>query len=321
MTEKDAAISVRGLHKAYPGVQALGGVSLAIEEGEFFGLLGPNGAGKSTLINILAGLVRRDSGTVLVRGRDTATDFRSTRRALGVVPQEIVYDPFFTVEEMLRIQGGYFGVRGNREWIEELLETLDLADKRGANLRSLSGGMKRRLLIAQALVHKPPIVILDEPTAGVDVEQRHALWAFIRQLNRAGHTILLTTHYLEEAERLCDRIATIDHGAVKALDTGENLIAKGHGKRLVLTTRSEVKNLPPGLEEVVVKSEGTTLTIEHLPGERGIQDILGRLSEAGGEVVDIDISEPSLEDVFMALVRNRRLEKGRPGSRSEDNSL
>jgi ABC-2 type transport system ATP-binding protein len=315
------AITVEKLYKAYPGVQALRGINLEIDEGEFFGLLGPNGAGKSTLINILAGLVKGDSGSVLVQGRDTVADFRSTRRALGVVPQELVYDPFFTVEEMLRIQGGYFGVRNNGEWIEELLEALGLADKRGANLRSLSGGMKRRLLIAQALVHKPPIVILDEPTAGVDVEQRHALWAFIQKLNRDGHTILLTTHYLEEAERLCDRIAIIDRGEVKALDTSENLIARGHGKRLILTTRSEIATLPPELEEIVVKREGTALTLEYRPGESGIQEIWRRLSAAGIEVVDIESSEPSLEDVFMDLVRSRTVDKGHPDSTEKDNSI
>ncbi len=315
------AITVERLYKAYPSVQALRDLSLEIEEGEFFGLLGPNGAGKSTLINILAGLVKGDSGSVLVQGHDTVADFRSTRRALGVVPQELVYDPFFTVEEMLRIQGGYFGVSNNGKWIEELLEALGLSDKRGANLRSLSGGMKRRLLIAQALVHKPPIVILDEPTAGVDVEQRHALWAFIQKLNRDGHTILLTTHYLEEAERLCDRIAIIDRGEVKALDTSENLIARGHGKRLILTTRSEIITLPPELEEVVLKAEETTLTIEYRPGENDIQEIWGRLSAAGIEVIDIESSEPSLEDVFMDLVSNRTVDKGHPDSRSKDGSI
>ncbi|MCP3676557.1 MAG: ABC transporter ATP-binding protein [Deltaproteobacteria bacterium] len=315
------AITVERLYKAYPSVQALRDLSLEIEEGEFFGLLGPNGAGKSTLINILAGLVKGDSGSVLVQGHDTVADFRSTRRALGVVPQELVYDPFFTVEEMLRIQGGYFGVSNNGKWIEELLEALGLSDKRGANLRSLSGGMKRRLLIAQALVHKPPIVILDEPTAGVDVEQRHALWAFIQKLNRDGHTILLTTHYLEEAERLCDRIAIIDRGEVKALDNSENLIARGHGKRLILTTRSEIITLPPELEEVVLKAEETTLTIEYRPGENDIQEIWGRLSAAGIEVIDIESSEPSLEDVFMDLVSNRTVDKGHPDSRSKDGSI
>ncbi|MFQ5329616.1 MAG: ATP-binding cassette domain-containing protein [Thermodesulfobacteriota bacterium] len=318
MSEKNTAISVKDLYKAYPGVQALNGLSLEIEEGEFFGLLGPNGAGKSTLINILAGLAKSDSGSVLVQGRDTVADFRFTRKALGVVPQELVYDPFFTVEEMLRIQGGYFGVRNNGDWIEELLNALGLADKRGANLRSLSGGMKRRLLIAQALVHKPPIVILDEPTAGVDVEQRHALWTFIQQLNRKGHTILLTTHYLEEAERLCDRIAIIDRGEVRALDTSANLIARGRGKRLILTIGSESATLPPEIEGVVLKREGAALTIEYLPGESSIHEIVGSLSAAGIEVVDIESSEPSLEDVFMGLVNNRGVNNEQTASRSKE---
>src|ERR1700733_4045344 len=202
-----SAIEIRNVKKRYKDLQALKGVSLTVEEGEFFGLLGPNGAGKTTLISILAGLARADEGNIAVRGHDVVNDFRDARRALGVVPQELVFDPFFTVRETLRIQAGYFGLRSNDAWIDEILHHLDLTSKADANMRSLSGGMKRRVLFGQALVHKPPVIVLDEPTAGVDVELRQSLWGFIRKLNREGHTVILTTHYLEEAETLCARIA------------------------------------------------------------------------------------------------------------------
>lgn len=306
MSKIDAAIFVQDLHKAYPGVHALKGVSLEVREGEFFGLLGPNGAGKSTLINILAGLVNKDRGETLILGRDTVEDYRTTRRLLGVVPQEIVYDPFFTVEEVLKIQGGYFGVRDNKAWIEELLVTLDLVDKRNANLRELSGGMKRRLLIAQALVHKPPIVILDEPTAGIDVEQRHALWAFIRRLNKEGHTILLTTHYLEEAEHLCDRIAIIDQGEVKALDTKENLLARGHSKTLILTTSEPVTKVPVGIRDLVTEVDGLRITVECRPGGPRFKEIFTALSNEGFEILEVETRQPRLEDIFLELTYRKR---------------
>ena len=250
----DAAIYIKDLHKSYKDVYALKGVSLEIQKGEFFGLLGPNGAGKSTLINILAGLVKKDrEERFLCRVMIQSKIIAKLAGFLVVVPQEIVYDPFFCVEEVLRIQGGYFGVRNNKAWIEELLETMGLIDKRKANLRDLSGGMKRRLLIAQALVHKPPIAILDEPTAGVDVEQRHALWRFIKRLNKEGHTILLTTHYLEEAEQLCDRIAIIDQGEVKALDTKANLIGRSHNKTITFTTSEPATSIPDTIKDLVTQ--------------------------------------------------------------------
>ena len=210
-------------------MQALAGVDLVVEEGEFFGLLGPNGAGKTTLISIVAGLTRADRGTARVLGHDVVTDYRRARRLLGVVPQELVFDPFFTVRETLRIQAGYFGLRNNDAWIDEILHHLDLASKADANMRALSGGMKRRVLVGQALVHKPPVIVLDEPTAGVDVELRQSLWGFIRKLNRDGHTIILTTHYLEEAEALCGRIAMLKAGRVVALDTTQNLLSRVAG--------------------------------------------------------------------------------------------
>ena len=227
-----SAVSIVDVVKYFGSLKALAGVSLDIGQGEFFGLLGPNGAGKTTLISSLAGLVRPDSGSIKVMGHDVIRDFREARRLLGVVPQELVFDPFFNVRETLRIQSGYFGIRKNDDWIDEILANLDLTSKADVNMRRLSGGMKRRVLVAQALVHKPPVIVLDEPTAGVDVELRQGLWQFIRRLNGEGHTIILTTHYLEEAEALCNRIALMKQGRVVALDTTANLMAAHPGGTL-----------------------------------------------------------------------------------------
>lgn len=227
-----AAVSIVEVVKNYGSLQALAGVSLEIDKGEFFGLLGQNGAGKTTLISSLAGLVRPDAGSLKVLGHDVIKDFRQARRLLGVVPQELVFDPFFNVRETLQIQSGYFGIRNNDDWIDEILANLDLTSKANVNMRRLSGGMKRRVLVAQALVHKPPVIVLDEPTAGVDVELRQGLWQFIRRLNSEGHTIILTTHYLEEAEALCGRIALMKQGRVIALDTTVNLMAAHPGGTL-----------------------------------------------------------------------------------------
>lgn len=227
-----AAVRIDGVSKSFGKLKALDSISLEIRRGEFFGLLGPNGAGKTTLIGALAGLVRPDSGSLAVMGADVATDYRAARRQLGVVPQELVFDPFFSVRETLRIQSGYFGIRRNDDWIDEILHHLDLTGKADANMRRLSGGMKRRVLVAQALVHKPPVIVLDEPTAGVDVELRQGLWQFVRRLNSEGHTIILTTHYLEEAEALCNRIALMKQGRLLALDTTANLMAASPGASL-----------------------------------------------------------------------------------------
>lgn len=227
-----AAVSIRNVVKHFGTLKALAGVSLDIQPGDFFGLLGPNGAGKTTLISALAGLARPDSGAISVMGHDVIRDFREARRRLGVVPQELVFDPFFNVRETLRIQSGYFGIRKNDDWIDEILANLDLTQKAEVNMRRLSGGMKRRVLVAQALVHKPPVIVLDEPTAGVDVELRQGLWQFIRRLNGEGHTIILTTHYLEEAEALCNRIALMKQGRLVALDTTANLMAAHPGASL-----------------------------------------------------------------------------------------
>ncbi|BDW10026.1 hypothetical protein PSHI8_01080 [Polynucleobacter sp. SHI8] len=236
-----SALSIRAVKKSYGDLVALDGVSLEVEQGEFFGLLGPNGAGKTTLISSMAGLCTPDSGTIEVMGHDVQKDFRLARRKLGVVPQELVFDPFFTVRETLTFQSGYFGLSKNDDWIDEIMANLDLTNKANANMRSLSGGMKRRVLVAQALVHRPPVIILDEPTAGVDVELRQSLWQFISRLNQAGHTIVLTTHYLEEAESLCGRIAMLKQGRVVALDTTQNLLAK---------------HRPPGMPAKILGDDG-----------------------------------------------------------------
>ena len=266
-------------------------------EGEFFALLGPNGAGKTTLINVIAGLVRPDSGTAKVLGADVAHEYRRARRLLGVVPQELVFDPFFTVRETLELQAGYFGERRNDPWIDEVMHYLDLAAKSGTNMRALSGGMKRRVLIAQALVHKPPVIVLDEPTAGVDVELRQGLWQFVLRLNRDGHTILLTTHYLEEAERHCSRIAMLKAGRIVALDSTHNLLRKFSGLQLRLTTQGE---LPPGLAAQVVAREGASFTLR-LPSALALEEVLAQLREAGVSVADLEIQPPDLEEAFLHL--------------------
>jgi len=228
----DVVVSVRGLVKRYGEVEALGGVDLDVRRGEIFGLLGPNGAGKTTLIGIVAGMVRATAGSVTVLGKDVVRDYRETRRAVGLVPQEINFDPFFTVEESLHIQAGYFGVRLSEERLTEILSALDLAAKRTAMTRSLSGGMKRRLLIGKALVHEPKVLFLDEPTAGVDVELRQALWRYVRTLRDRGTTVVLTTHYIEEAEELADRIGLIDKGRLLLVEDKAALVARHQGMRL-----------------------------------------------------------------------------------------
>ena len=266
-------------------MRALAGVSLSVEEGEFFGLLGPNGAGKTTLINVIAGLVRADAGQVRVMGADVIADYRRARRQLGVVPQELVFDPFFTVRETLRNQSGYFGIRGNDRWIDEVMHHLDLTAKADVNMRALSGGMKRRVLVAQALVHKPPVIVLDEPTAGVDVELRQGLWQFVTRLNRDGHSIVLTTHYLEEAELHCGRIAMLKAGRIVALDSTRNLLARFGGSRT--TAR-------------VVARDGRQFTLE-LSGYADLEPQLARLRLEGVEIADLELERPDLEQVFLAL--------------------
>ena len=279
--------------------QALNDVSLDIEEGEFFGLLGPNGAGKTTLISILAGLVRASSGRVLVQGCDVQTDFAAARRKLGVVPQELVFDPFFNVREALRFQSGYFGVKHNDAWIDELLHSLGLSDKAGANMRQLSGGMKRRVLVAQALVHKPPIIVLDEPTAGVDVELRQTLWQFVARLNKEGHTVLLTTHYLEEAEALCGRIAMLKRGRVVALDATSELLKSAAGNVLVFKTDDP---LPPQIA-AMARVTGRVVQIS-TENAQAVEHVLSALREAGVDVQDMEMRRADLEDVFLSVMAN-----------------
>ena len=293
------AIEALNVEKRYGALQALAGVSLAVAEGEFFGLLGPNGAGKTTLISIIAGLSRASAGTVRVMGADVVADYRRARRMLGVVPQELVFDPFFSVRETLRLQSGYFGLRRNDAWIDEIMHHLDLTSKADANMRTLSGGMKRRVLVAQALVHRPPVIVLDEPTAGVDVGLRQGLWQFIRRLNQDGHTIVLTTHYLEEAEELCDRIAMLKAGRVVALDSTRNLLENFSG--LVLRIRLDRERLPEGLDAEILPSEDGRFTLR-LRDYNALEQVLHRVRETGAAIKELELEPPDLEDVFLRVM-------------------
>ncbi len=296
------AISVQSLTKHYIGsrgaVKALDDVSLNIAQGEFFGLLGPNGAGKTTLISILAGLTRATSGRVLVHGHDVQSDYANARRKLGVVPQELVFDPFFNVRDVLRIQSGYFGVKNNDAWIDELLHSLGLADKANSNMRQLSGGMKRRVLVAQALVHKPPVIVLDEPTAGVDVELRQTLWQFISKLNKQGSTVLLTTHYLEEAEALCSRLAMLKQGRVVALANTSELLKAASSN--VLRFKTDVE-LPAHL----ASQARITGRIVQFPAHNAleIEQYLAAVRQAGVVAEDVEIRKADLEDVFLDVMK------------------
>ncbi len=298
-----AAIRIDQVKKRYGSLQALGGVSLDIAQGEFFGLLGPNGAGKTTLISIIAGLARPDAGRVSIHGHDVVTDYRSARRCLGVVPQELVFDPFFTVRETLRMQSGYFGISDNDAWIDEVLHELGLTAKADTNMRALSGGMKRRVLVAQALVHKPPVIMLDEPTAGVDVELRQTLWNFIGRLNREGHTVVLTTHYLEEAQALCNRIAMLKSGQIVALDSTAALIRRISGSQLVV--RLAGGSLPASLHPLVSHPQELqggrqyTLRVNH---HDEVEPILATIRAAGLVMEDLQLHQADLEDVFIQVM-------------------
>lgn len=302
------AISFQSVSKTYPtkrgqpgaAVKALDDVSFAIQAGEFFGLLGPNGAGKTSLISILAGLSRASSGAVTVHGHDVVTDYAAARRTLGVVPQELVFDPFFSVREALRIQSGYFGIKKNDAWIDELLVSLGLADKANANMRQLSGGMKRRVLVAQALVHKPQVIVLDEPTAGVDVELRQTLWQFIAKLNKQGSTVLLTTHYLEEAEALCSRIAMLKQGKVVALAQTSELLKAASSNVLRFKIDRE---LPKALAD----KARITGRIVQFPAHNAneIEQYLAAIREAGLVAEDVEIRKADLEDVFLEVMSEK----------------
>ena len=296
------AVSFQQVEKTYTGargtLRALAGVSFDIQQGEFFGLLGPNGAGKTTLISILAGLTRPSGGRVVVMGHDVQRDAAAARKSLGVVPQELVFDPFFSVREALRIQSGYFGVRNNDAWIDELLAHLGLADKADANMRQLSGGMKRRVLVAQALVHRPPVIVLDEPTAGVDVELRQTLWAFIARLNREGHTVLLTTHYLEEAEALCHRIGMLRQGQLVALDRTANLLSASASTML----RFKTDQAMPAALAVQARITGRIVQLKARDAA-DVERLLAALREAGIKIEDLEIGRADLEDVFLEIMQ------------------
>ena len=312
-----SAISFQHVCKTYssprrstnPVVHALDDVSFDIEAGEFFGLLGPNGAGKTTLISILAGLCRASSGQVRVHGSDVVTDYANARRKIGVVPQELVFDPFFTVREALRIQSGYFGIKHNDAWIDELLESLGLADKANANMRQLSGGMKRRVLVAQALVHKPQVIVLDEPTAGVDVALRQTLWQFIAKLNKQGSTVLLTTHYLEEAEALCGRIAMVKQGRMVALAKTSELLSAASSNMLRFKIDSD---LPKKLAD----QARITGRIVQFPAHNAheIEQYLAAVREAGLVAQDVEIRKADLEDVFLEVMSGASAARQAPAS-------
>ncbi len=300
-----SALAVSGLTKTYRRAKhvthALTDVSFDVAEGEIFGLLGPNGAGKSTLIGVLSGIVVPDSGTISVLGHDVLTEPRLAKTAIGIVPQEITFDPFFTVREILRQQSGYYGLLKNDAWIDALLEKLGLADKADEKVSGLSGGMKRRVLIGQALVHKPPVIVLDEPTAGVDVELRHRLWDLMREFNAKGHTIILTTHYLEEAQALCERIALLNHGKLAALDSTKQLLQRFSGDRLKFSLVSGA--LPASLTALMNNLGGGQYSCTY-EGAGALRDILNTLHDAGCDVTDLETGPANLEEVFLRLTNN-----------------
>ena len=300
------AVSIKQLHKQFGDLTALNSIDLDINEGEIFGLLGPNGAGKSTLISIMAGLCRADSGQVTIMGRDVVKQATASRRMLGVVPQELLFDPFFKVREVLEIQAGYFGVdRKNRGWIEELLESLGLADKANSNMRALSGGMKRRVLIAQALVHKPKVLVLDEPTAGVDVDLRQSLWSFVERLHNDGTTVLLTTHYLEEAEALCERIGIMNHGDLVALDSRAGLMKRYSHYQLKLRLKGTAETLPAVVAEALQRREADAIWLQVADDDQHLDAILTALKQADIQILTMNSREQTLEDLFLELTAGK----------------
>ena len=318
-----SAVSVAALHKRYPNVHALRGIDLEIRQGEFFGLLGPNGAGKSTLINVLAGLVKPSSGSAAVLGHDVQRDYRAARLSLGVVPQELLYDPFFRVREMLRLQAGYFGLgRNSHAWVDELMERLHLSDKADASLQSLSGGMKRRVLIAQALVHRPPVIVLDEPTAGVDVALRQGLWQLTRELHREGHTIILTTHYLEEAEFLADRVGVISRGRM-LIEGAPRDLQQAHGQRVmsvdIVGGGSGVdEDLQAGLSQALagvaeeIEWIGSRVHVTSSDTNAALERLTKWAAASGVILNEWSIERPSLEQVFLK-VNSDEIEGGSRG--------
>ena len=303
----DAAIRIDSVSKTYAGgKQALDNVSFDVPRGQIFGLLGPNGAGKSTLINILAGLVVKSAGKVGIWGFDIDEHPRNAKRSIGIVPQEILFDPFFTPKEALEIQAGLYGIPAGQRKSDELLAAMHLTDKANAYSRTLSGGMKRRLLVAKAMVHSPPILVLDEPTAGVDIELRRQLWAYVRELNAGGVTVVLTTHYLEEAEELCDRIAIINHGRVIANEPTQQLVAKAQEKAVVVTFDHEIDGVPTNacFENINLLDE-RTIEITYRKDKVNAGEVLAAVQRDGMAIVDVRTREPDLEDVFLSLTSDR----------------
>ena len=296
------AIVFKNVSKNYKQLKAVDGISLTIEKGEFFGLLGPNGAGKSTLINMMAGLVKPSNGSISVMGFNVNKEYQEARHSVGIVPQELVFDPFFNVREMLRFQAGYFGKdKSNDKWVDEVIERLDLTDKASTNMRKLSGGMKRRALIAQALVHRPPVIVLDEPTAGVDVELRQKLWSFIKELNNEGHTIVLTTHYLEEAEALCNRVAMMKSGKIVALDSTKNLLKEFSLKNLkVRLQKNSIKKITTLLKETPFVQEDDWCTFK-LKKVSDASSIIEKLNSLKIQILDLKLIESDLENIFLKL--------------------
>ncbi|QQR69160.1 MAG: ABC transporter ATP-binding protein [Alphaproteobacteria bacterium] len=312
-TDSSPALLLRGLRKTYPprgrahAKEALCGIDLEVPQGSLFALLGPNGAGKSTLINILAGLVRKTSGTAHICGYEVSKNPRQARRSIGVVPQELVLDPFFSPREILEMQAGLYGVPKNQRRTLELLDIFGLSDKLPDASRSLSGGMRRRLMVAKALVHNPPVLVLDEPTAGVDVELRQTLWAYVRKLNAQGTTVLLTTHYLEEAEELCDHIAIINHGHLVASESKVDLLRRLDSKEVRLTLAQDMATLPPSLTKLGMTQESPRqITLRYQPSRQPIGILLDAVRAAGIEITDLTSRESDLEDIFLQLTRRDR---------------
>jgi len=312
MDEQQRALVIKGLDKTYAGAQgtepkhALKGIDLSIKKGSIFGLLGPNGAGKSTTINILAGLVKKSGGSANIWGFDIDEHSRNAKACIGIVPQEIYFDVFFTPREVLDLQAGYYNIPKSERRTDELLEAVSLLDKADVYSRHLSGGMKRRLLIAKAMVHNPPILVLDEPTAGVDVELRQNLWNYVRELNAQGVTIVLTTHYLEEAEELCDEIAIINHGEVVACDTTENLLKELDEKMLIIRSQEPIKTVPEILKEIggQLNDQGE-LVFQFNPSQISIGTILQKVEKAAISIVDLSTQESDLEDIFLQITQKK----------------
>lgn len=298
LNNKNNAITINKVSKSYNNFNALNDISFNVEQGEFFALLGPNGAGKTTLISALAGLHKINKGKISIMGFDTNTNLAQIKRNLGLVPQELVFDPFFTVRESLLLQSGYYGIKNNHKWIDEIIDSLNLSDKANTNMRKLSGGMKRRAMVASSLVHKPPVIVLDEPTAGVDVELRQNLWRFISKLNKDGHTILLTTHYLEEAQSLCNKVALLNKGNLVALDKTADLLNKFAGIQLKI--RSYI--LPVELNRILIRQEGQYYLLR-LEKYSEIGNIINVFNNSNINIDEMEILQADLQDVFLQLTQ------------------